>query len=209
MKKCSRCKNWLPKTNFNKNRTKTDGLQNVCKTCQPEYNKKRGPYQPQENPERLRLCPDCKSSKPATMEYFSPCNSRSSDGLSSYCKECQNIRSKRWQAAHPEQTRRSNQKANVRRMLRVAHMTQEEFDRLAVEQDGRCAICGTTEPKGRGNRLVIDHDHKTELHRGLLCSNCNVALGLFLDSPDILAAAIRYLERWQSARKTQTTPRIE
>lgn len=199
MKRCSGCKNWLPETSFNKNCRKTDGLQNVCKTCQSGYNKKRGPYSPQENPERLRRCPDCKNSKPATLEYFSPCNSRSSDGLSSYCKECQNRRSKKWQTEHPEKTQQSQRKNALRRRLKTLCMTQEDFDRLMIEQGGKCAICGTSDPKGRGNRLVPDHDHKTGAHRGLLCSNCNVALGMFFDDLSTLGAAIQYLGKWHQS----------
>jgi len=76
-------------------------------------------------------------------------------------------------------------------------MTQEDLDDLMVKQAGKCGICGTDSPRGHGNKLVIDHDHKTGFHRGLLCSNCNTALGLFQDNPDILAAAIEYLKRWQ------------
>ena len=59
---------------------------------------------------------------------------------------------------------------------------------LEVEQDGRCAICGTGEI-----RLVIDHDHHTGLIRGLLCNSCNVGLGLFKEHPMILTRAMQYL----------------
>lgn len=55
-------------------------------------------------------------------------------------------------------------------------------------QDGKCAICQ------RPDRLVIDHDHKTGLMRGLLCYRHNTALGLFEDDPALLRLAALYLE---------------
>lgn len=37
------------------------------------------------------------------------------------------------------------------------------------------------------------HDHKTGTVRGILCGMCNVGIGCFKDSPEILSSAIRYL----------------
>jgi len=44
------------------------------------------------------------------------------------------------------------------------------------------------------SKLVVDHDHKTGDIRGMLCHNCNRALGLFKDSVVNLKSAIEYLE---------------
>lgn len=42
--------------------------------------------------------------------------------------------------------------------------------------------------------LSVDHCHKTNATRGLLCGACNTGLGLFNDSPELLRASIQYLE---------------
>lgn len=68
-----------------------------------------------------------------------------------------------------------------------------EYERLSDMQDGRCAICRT---KPRSRRLAVDHDHKTGVIRGLLCSRCNhKVLGAANESSIMLRRAARYLDR--------------
>lgn len=43
-------------------------------------------------------------------------------------------------------------------------------------------------------KLVVDHCHSSGEVRGLLCHNCNRALGLFKDSRENLLNAVEYLE---------------
>jgi hypothetical protein len=56
-------------------------------------------------------------------------------------------------------------------------------------QNGKCKICAVT-----SENLYIDHDHKSMEVRGLLCRDCNSALGLFRDNTEILENAIEYLK---------------
>lgn len=78
-------------------------------------------------------------------------------------------------------------------LKRLAHigLTDEAFQSMKAEQRGLCAICERM-PLGPWG-LVIDHNHATGEVRGLLCSACNTALGLFHDDPDRLVTASRYL----------------
>lgn len=75
-------------------------------------------------------------------------------------------------------------------------MTPEDFSRILQAQDGKCAICHTPEEECRGG-LVVDHNHSTSTHRGLLCRVCNAALGIFGDSREILESAIEYLDAYE------------
>lgn len=79
-------------------------------------------------------------------------------------------------------------------------MTKESYEQLLVEQKEKCAICGRRESvrgfNGRTYRLTVDHDHVTGQVRGLLCHNCNQALGLFGDNARRLRRAYRYLARF-------------
>jgi len=68
-------------------------------------------------------------------------------------------------------------------------ITEEEYDALLAKQEGRCAVCrGIPE-----TRMPVDHDHNTGRVRGLLCQNCNRALGLMGDNVEALRRAVAYL----------------
>ena len=56
-----------------------------------------------------------------------------------------------------------------------------------------CEVCG-----GKTTKMATDHDHDTGKVRGLLCGNCNTALGLAGDSVDRLMALAAYLIQHQN-----------
>lgn len=67
---------------------------------------------------------------------------------------------------------------------------------MHFDQSGLCAICGGegfTMKECHSLKLVVDHCHATGKVRGLLCHNCNRALGLLKDSSESLRCAINYL----------------
>ena len=69
--------------------------------------------------------------------------------------------------------------------------------KILDEQFGVCAICGNPETRKRNGRIwwfSVDHCHKTNINRGLLCTKCNTGLGNFDDDIDIMASAISYLQ---------------
>lgn len=115
-------------------------------------------------------------------------------------REKERERVKRWRAANPDKVREGmkrwreanrdqERKINRRSKLRKAYGIEvEEFNRMHAEQDGRCAICETAAA------LVVDHCHTTHSIRALLCSPCNVGLGMFGDDPARMRAAARYIE---------------
>jgi hypothetical protein len=72
-------------------------------------------------------------------------------------------------------------------------MHPDQYELLKAWSNGGCAICGATNGR-EGQRLYIDHDHKTGDVRALLCNDCNSGLGRFKDDPRLLKIAIAYLE---------------
>jgi hypothetical protein len=90
-----------------------------------------------------------------------------------------------WQRSHPDYVRYRNFKCKY-------GLTKEAYDDLVESQGNKCAICESP-PDGRWGRLMVDHDHETGEVRGLLCCNCNWALGHLKDDPDLISKAYWYL----------------
>jgi len=119
------------------------------------------------------------------------------------CPKCKHrIYSKTWYEKNKERVRHYNntdsQKYNSRKYnLRKYGLTPDSYAKLIEEQDNRCAICQQPETVlgtgGEIKNLAIDHNHETGQTRGLLCNNCNRALGLFQDSAELLERAIKYV----------------
>lgn len=85
--------------------------------------------------------------------------------------------------------------------LRKVGITEEQYDEYVQRFGMLCKICGGVgrdmalpNPYNYRCTLELDHDHKTGKFRGMLCRNCNTALGKFKDSPELLTKAIKYLD---------------
>lgn len=70
----------------------------------------------------------------------------------------------------------------------------DEYNAMLASQNGGCAICGKSSEENK-KRLAVDHCHNSKKVRGLLCSPCNQAIGLFKDSTELLQSAISYLNQ--------------
>lgn len=79
-------------------------------------------------------------------------------------------------------------------------ITYDVYEKMLDDQDGKCKICKSRISSNRTSRLFVDHCHDSGKVRGLLCSSCNHALGLFKDSPTILKSALKYLEAGEDYR---------
>lgn len=78
-------------------------------------------------------------------------------------------------------------------------ITLEDYNALLAAQSNACAICqklnGSCIHSGeRTKQLAVDHDHESGAVRGLLCNDCNRAIGQFREDPELLRKAADYLE---------------
>lgn len=148
-----------------------------------------------------KLCPNCKVVKDHSQ--FSVRGARHggtkrAGQLVGYCKSCMSERLKQRKARDPSVYRRIEWPSKLKRLY---GLTVEGYFKILQNQGGVCAICSVDNPcKQRSRRdgasqvFFVDHCHKTGIVRGLLCNNCNQAIGFLRDSSanaDRLAAYLR------------------
>ncbi|GAC1501546.1 MAG: hypothetical protein NVS1B10_05800 [Candidatus Saccharimonadales bacterium] len=153
---------------------------------------------------QVKTCCDCKQEK--SVEEFHKRTGRL-DGRHSHCTECAAQRFQERYAENKEQIKefaRKRNKANPEKVrdawLRSAYgITAEDYQNMLMSQGGTCGICGGNETSfnklGLRKPLAVDHCHTTNIVRGLLCTRCNMAIGLMHDNPDIAEAALLYLNQ--------------
>lgn len=105
------------------------------------------------------------------------------DGKANYNKDDRVEQAKAWRKANPNKRRQYT--------LKKYGLTFESFNKLLEKQNGQCAVCKATLELGQ--QTHIDHCHKTDKVRGLLCSKCNTAIGLLNDDPERAEALASYL----------------
>ena len=108
------------------------------------------------------------------------------------CKDCKNAAARKIRKEQPERYARYKKRANEYLKERRYGITQDQFNQMLVDQNNMCKICSTEFKSTKDTH--IDHCHDTNIVRGLLCNNCNLALGQFNDNTDNMDNAIRYLQ---------------
>lgn len=142
-----------------------------------------------------KRCPHCGKVK-HTTEFTRQKSNYGKWGFSSWCKECDNKRSKEYRINNPEKRKRLYRKHNLKSKY---GLTIEDIEIMLKNQNYKCAICGKEiflhGASMDNNKIArVDHNHETGKVRGLLCNDCNRGIGLLKDNPLFLANAIKYLE---------------
>jgi hypothetical protein len=143
----------------------------------------------------LKTCVKCGEEK--DLEFFAK-GKNYKDGRRGTCKKCHTAYVKQYYKNNP-----SKREDNIRRYglyegnWQRHHISKEKYDQLLAEHDGKCHSCKT--------RIAtsIDHDHACcnksrscgKCVRGVLCNQCNTALGLLSDSKEHILSLLGYLEK--------------
>lgn len=170
LKKCSKCREEKSVSEFHKNRSKPGGTHSYCKACAKVMN---AAYTG--NPavraaildRGTKRCSICKQELP--LDHFAA-NKRSVDGFDHRCGYCH--------------------KSSAQ--VRLYGITLAQKEGMLAAQGGVCSICGTDSPGPKG--WHTDHCHTSLKVRGVLCDNCNRALGFAKDNPTILRTMAAYIE---------------
>ena len=101
-------------------------------------------------------------------------------------------------------------------LKRTYNITVEEYIDMYISQNGKCKLCSSsgyamsTTHNNHSVKLVVDHCHYTQKVRGLLCHDCNRALGLLKDNLEVITAIPSYLnERAETIPKGSTPKSVE
>lgn len=148
---------------------KANRLNSLCNSCSNSVQAGgKGNVKPVNG---LKVCFICKEELP--IDKFHIVRGK----IHSRCKACNSIRHKEYYKSTFRFTRRG--------------IDLVEYTEKMNKQHSKCPICNIelTDP-------CIDHCHKTGKVRGILCRTCNLALGQFKDSREVLENAIKYLSDW-------------
>jgi hypothetical protein len=143
------------------------------------------------------ICSKCGEDK-SENDFYLPKTSGNYFSRGRQCKTCQRKKVDEYNIINRENVLAKKRKAYQNNktpyyenwLKRSFGISLNEYNSMLDSQGGVCAICGTKENRN----LAVDHDHNTGKIRGLLCTNCNTAIGSFKDDINIMERAINYMK---------------
>ena len=120
----------------------------------------------------MKVCTSCKKELPLN-EFHKRTYGSGNIGYQNKCKSCSTKIRKSYYKPHEV-------------MRRKFSLTEDQYNKLMSNTN--CQICDAELTK-----KCIDHCHSTNKIRGILCNNCNTALGLVGDNIQTLQSMVEYL----------------
>jgi len=142
--------------------------------------------------EPLRTCKICgiEAYIQDGLHHFVKCTKPSNQtGRRNMCKRCHNKNNRGRVVTEKTVERNLN-----RRVTKHYNCTIDEYNERMATSDV-CEVCGVENKDKTGHKLCYDHDHTTMKFRGVLCTNCNRAIGQLGDTKEAIKMALNYLER--------------
>lgn len=157
-----------------------------------------------------RTCKICKEYKDISNFQKSgyQCNSCRAEKQRNYWASLPvEVRRKRQMGVEAQKRYRENNLQKTKQMSRKNHIKRkfglsiEEYESILNSQNKVCAVC--QEKCHTGYNLAVDHNHKTGKIRGLLCKNCNTAIGLLKENIQVIENVIIYLSFYEMIEETE------
>lgn len=140
----------------------------------------------------MKKCTKCGVQKP--LSEFSKHKS-GKNGIRAQCKLC--ISAVYAPVKKPKRTAEETKNLYKSRAFKRKYgITKEDFYVLKSKQNNKCAICENILENDKKSHM--DHCHDTGKLRGVLCTTCNVGLGMFKDSLLLLKSAVKYVKKYNS-----------
>lgn len=130
----------------------------------------------------LKICKKCYNVKEVSEFYLKKCKNNRQNRFHHICKKCHNIR--------PD-----GYITNYIRKLKF-NISKEEYDLILKSQNNCCAICNKNRELFKRD-FAIDHCHKSNKIRGLLCTRCNIGIGMLQEDLSIMDSAIKYILKYK------------
>ena len=165
---CNTCGITKPLSEFHKRYDTSDRHRNDCKACRIKY----------KDITVIKILPNyiiCMcygKSYPRDNKFFS--GNLELPHVNRKCKECK----RKYRLNHA--------------LLKSYSIDEDDKNNMIKKQDGKCYICGSD------YKLVVDHDHKTNKVRKILCDTCNRGIGFLRENINILQSAINYLKEHEN-----------
>ena len=145
-------------------------------------------------------CTKCKETKPIS-EFHKARNRKS--GHHTWCKSCVKVNSKKRYDSEEHYEKRKEWRRKNRFVYALtfsrAHAKKRGYvpcsatpEELKAAFTGKCGLCGCPEVECN-TQLHMDHCHETGELRGFLCARCNMGIGYFKNSEELLIDALHYL----------------
>jgi hypothetical protein len=185
-KVCRQCNKLLPFSEFWNDIKIKDGKKSYCiLCCKQRWNEKPGrPRTGRLYVEPLeKFCRGCSATLPIALFGI---RSERKNGRRARCKQCESRTYKEYSDKNLGRSRKSNLKAKYQ-------LTENDYLAILSTQNGKCGLCENTE-SGRKDSpwLHVDHNHSTGVVRGLLCHNCNIAVGMIKKN----SINLKSIENW-------------
>lgn len=145
---------------------------------------------PQTNEEKLAYERTWRASNREKMREYARLHRANNPEMYARYKKKHNAAKRAWCKANPATHAARRRKQYFQQKY---GLTLEQVETMLASQGFRCATC-KDDITGNTKRQHVDHCHATGRIRGVLCRECNLALGHVRDSPTTLMAMAKYLE---------------